>query len=419
MRRGWGLFFVLCLCGNADDNHYKSVLIGERAIGLGGSYVALSEDPSAVYYNPAGLTLARPGQFNATANAFQATEYRFRNIAPGQDYVMRSSGLIPSYFGFTDRFLKFETAFLIAVPQSDQIDQSDDIKNFSTKADEVNEVSRKYAQKNNIYHVGGAVAVPLGDQFSAGLGVVAVVHQSSFINFQYSTYNPLPAGKYTFRGVNANTTSYGLLTKGGVMYRPTKDWSAGLSLSYLRVLGGEGTGKIVESNLDGQGIPKVPTGSAADDVSVTEINNLFYKDPEILKGALGVAYRITDDMLVSGQLDYYGTDPNYAPFTMKTTFNLSAGIEYFVDPQVPLRFGLFTDNANTPKLVEGVTDQESHVDLVGGVLTASYMNEKSSTTLGLSYAVGTGQAQVLRSTLDRQVLHQKTFIVYFSGSYQL
>ena len=41
----------------ADEFHYRSLLIGDRALGMGGAFTAIADDPSAAYYNPAGLSL--------------------------------------------------------------------------------------------------------------------------------------------------------------------------------------------------------------------------------------------------------------------------------------------------------------------------------------------------------------------------
>jgi len=41
----------------ADDAHYKNMLIGERAATMGGSYVAISDDSTGCYYNPAGIAM--------------------------------------------------------------------------------------------------------------------------------------------------------------------------------------------------------------------------------------------------------------------------------------------------------------------------------------------------------------------------
>ena len=55
----------------ADENHYSNQLIGYRAAGLGGAYTAISDDPSGLYYNPAGIVYAQTSNLSASVNAFQ------------------------------------------------------------------------------------------------------------------------------------------------------------------------------------------------------------------------------------------------------------------------------------------------------------------------------------------------------------
>jgi hypothetical protein len=55
LRRGMILTALgCCLAGGAAADE-KDVGIGIRAQGMGGAYVSLANDPSAVYWNPAGL----------------------------------------------------------------------------------------------------------------------------------------------------------------------------------------------------------------------------------------------------------------------------------------------------------------------------------------------------------------------------
>ena len=39
----------------AQGLYYRTIPIGERAIGMGGAYTGISNDPSATYYHPAGI----------------------------------------------------------------------------------------------------------------------------------------------------------------------------------------------------------------------------------------------------------------------------------------------------------------------------------------------------------------------------
>lgn len=52
------LALALFVPGRSNSNHLKTlegIGIGPRALGMGGAFVALVDDPTSVYWNPAGL----------------------------------------------------------------------------------------------------------------------------------------------------------------------------------------------------------------------------------------------------------------------------------------------------------------------------------------------------------------------------
>ena len=53
----------------ADSYHYKNLIVGDRASGMGGAYTAISDDPSGLYYNPAGIVYSQGTNVSASANA--------------------------------------------------------------------------------------------------------------------------------------------------------------------------------------------------------------------------------------------------------------------------------------------------------------------------------------------------------------
>ncbi len=87
MKQGIILLFIMtvwCAACNAESKYYG--LPGEylgwgagaRAMGMGRAFCGLSDDLSAIYFNPAGLTQLRSGQMTAmTSNLFEGTFYNF------------------------------------------------------------------------------------------------------------------------------------------------------------------------------------------------------------------------------------------------------------------------------------------------------------------------------------------------------
>ena len=63
------LGFLMDYAVYADQYHYHNIILGDRAMGLGGAFVGVSDDASGVYYNPAGLGFALSNDISGSANA--------------------------------------------------------------------------------------------------------------------------------------------------------------------------------------------------------------------------------------------------------------------------------------------------------------------------------------------------------------
>lgn len=68
-----GLAFVLVVCAltaarpaRADPFHAQTLPLGQRALGMGGAYTAVADDPSATFYNPAGIALTGDSALSAS-----------------------------------------------------------------------------------------------------------------------------------------------------------------------------------------------------------------------------------------------------------------------------------------------------------------------------------------------------------------
>lgn len=85
--------------GYADQFHYQNFLTGDRAIGLGGAYGAVSDDASGVFYNPAGTAFALSNDISGSANAMYSRKVVFKETIGNKDFTEESGGTVPSFFG--------------------------------------------------------------------------------------------------------------------------------------------------------------------------------------------------------------------------------------------------------------------------------------------------------------------------------
>lgn len=59
---GWGIIVLILIAGQAVGGSFEAPSLGARATGMAGAYVAIADDPMAIYWNPAGLSQVEDNQ---------------------------------------------------------------------------------------------------------------------------------------------------------------------------------------------------------------------------------------------------------------------------------------------------------------------------------------------------------------------
>ncbi|MEM7137398.1 MAG: hypothetical protein AAF500_12500 [Myxococcota bacterium] len=83
--------------------YYRSIPVGERAVGLGGAFTGLATDPSATYYNPAGMTTG--GRFELLGSfsslLFSQTKIEDAFVSPNAQatFAKRTTSTLPRFIG--------------------------------------------------------------------------------------------------------------------------------------------------------------------------------------------------------------------------------------------------------------------------------------------------------------------------------
>src|SRR5687768_10584994 len=76
-------FLALPARSFAQRTSYESVLIGEQAAGMGGAFIALSDDSSAAVHNPAGLAQIRQRGLSLSANTYTYASQTIHDVLTG------------------------------------------------------------------------------------------------------------------------------------------------------------------------------------------------------------------------------------------------------------------------------------------------------------------------------------------------
>jgi hypothetical protein len=122
---------------------------------------------------------------------------------------------------------------------------------------------------------------------------------------------------------------------------------------------------------------------------------------------------------MSGDFTFYTDDPDFLEHQTIVTWNAALGFEWYILQKMPIRWGVYTNNANTPAVQDGPTDQAISVNMYGATAGISFMGQQSSITLTGSYAWGRGEGQIVSGSTNVQDVTQQAFSFYLSASYQL
>jgi hypothetical protein len=97
-----GALLALAAAAKADTNYANQVLqigVGARALGMGGANVAVADDSSATYWNPAGLPGIKDVDLQIIQQATQNSTLALDTNGVGSQYTFVSGGWTPGSWG--------------------------------------------------------------------------------------------------------------------------------------------------------------------------------------------------------------------------------------------------------------------------------------------------------------------------------
>lgn len=416
-----------------DEFHYNNILIGDRASGMGGAYTAVSDDPGGMYYNPAGIAYSTGKNLSASVNAYSVSNRTYKGVIGGQDWTRTSSTLLPNFFGIIQPVGKFKLGFSYAVPDSNQEDQDQSFKrSFYTWSGTTTHVIN-FNNYNNTNLFGPSAAVQLADSFS--VGATLYVHKrntEAILNNTIQSENqviqvgaaPDPINDergYLSSNSYLETDEWGVRPIVGVMWAPMDKMSIGVTASKTIVLKSEVLSQSTLSTND-------PTIIAASEIP--KLHELYRKNDSLniatdkrkypYQISAGLALFPNSSLLLSADLNYLSAFEYEFLGTLNkrnAVMNGAIGAEYYINKNWALRGGLFTDYANTPKLVAGGKDQKEHIDMYGGSLTVSHFTKNTSISCGGSYKYGSGKSQIDGGAIQDAVANNWTLFISSSYTY--
>lgn len=400
---------TLATAASADAYHYRNVLIGDRAAGLAGAYTAVSDDPSGLFYNPAGVVYAGERRLSASVNAYHTTSTTYSDVLGGGEWSRESQALLPNFFGIVQPLGDGYIGFSYAVTDSVMENQDQRLTNVGQLSDFLINVNNE----DNTYKLGASYAREVNDRLSFGATLYFHMRDSETVVNQTAI---LADGRYAWQNAYLQITEYGFEPVLGVMWAPVDRWAFGASLRQVYLYSSDGRAQ----NTCVSDIPEACTSTTPAYV----VNEFSDERQYPLQVSVGAAYFPSDRLMYSADFVYYDEAEGEvaanvdSPFrTREATWNASVGVEYYLRPEWALRSGVFTNRANTPVLESGRGDQPEHINLYGLSLTLTHFTRSSSVTGGFAYATGSGDAQVIAGDTDIQSARQQQLTLFLSTSY--
>jgi hypothetical protein len=399
--------------------------VGERATGMGGAAVALTDDGSAPWYNPAGLGRVRSVGVSASLSAYGVEFDRTRDFysAGGQHADLRgwATAIFPSSLGYVapldaGRSARFQHAIGVSVVVPDyarhEVTLSSPDPTFSLNGRE-----RLIEQTIWVLPSWGAcvdLTVCFGASF-AGTYRTSTGEISAFTSGSALT-------------LDEDTTQFGAGFQAGLQWRLSPAWSLGLAVrSPIRTIYGTGRLLVVQSNTGGTAGTRV----VSDDSLWTD-----FRLPLFMRA--GAAYEsgrfaLAADLQLSMPQDTYamelgeggadwvqpraadgtpiGPPTNLARISRRTTIvNASVGGEKTLTAKFSLQLGFFTDLSGTPNDATPAPD-ELHPRVNRFGLTLGFIRRSVHSTTHLAFVAthgwGTsvGLAEAARPRFDSTALY--------------
>jgi long-chain fatty acid transport protein len=391
----------------ADEYHYVNQLIGDRASGMAGAYTAISDDATGLFYNPAGIAYSTGANLSASVNTYYYQTKKYDNVIGGNGWERKSTSLLPNFFGVIQPLGKFKFGLSYAVPDSISEDQDQTFTNVPSTTPGIT-VTRYVINFNNedrTYNFGPSIAMDLNKDLAVGLTLYFHQRSNQLILNQNLTKNTAPVG-YEVNNTYFELNEWGFKPILGLLWSPMEKLSVGLSASKVNLLRANSRAQSTIANFDSTGGSQTFT-----------VVDSHAKRKYPLQLRMGAAYFPTSSLLLSGDISYSAkvTDPEFGDRV--AVVNAALGAEYYTSKTFAVRAGLYTDMANTPEPVAGKFGQSEKIDIYGLTASASWFTKNTSITLGGSYAVGDGKAQVVGGSSSIQNVTTEGFTIFLSSSY--
>ena len=403
------IFSILIFVGfataqlHADEDHYKNMLIGERAATMGGSYVAISDDSTGCYYNPAGIAYAVGDSLSGSGNMLHKMKTVYSEAIGTEDWVRESEALVPNYFGVLKNFKSYSICFSYVVPEA-FIEHQDLV--FDNPLSKVKKYYQSLHSEDITYLMGPSVAMKFGDSLSFGLTLY--YQYRSFIRQNHYYLEKTNDKGYEVYYQSKKLREDGLMPKIGMQWSPWSLLTFGMAVDQSFLLNSTFQGDVSLHQTDNE------TGTTSL-LTLMNRSTSTEKHKFPLHMAWGISYFPTPSLLYTVDLDYYQATAEGRADIM----NYSGGSEYYLNPTNAIRLGLFTNYTNLPLPNSSTIAPYEYLDIYGASFGYTSYSSSSSLTVGAIYTSGSGKAWLYSGSTETRQLTRESLTLVFSASSSL
>lgn len=414
---------------------YENHLVGEHALGLAGAFVAVGDDPSAIFHNPAGIATLRTV---AVSGSLWARSYRSRSIESGIVTPYASSKLDYSSFPTLPTFVAgvlkvgrkgadgirpHGIGLALIHPHRDDYRYATTVQNADENARQLN-----VFRDDDALWLGVGYAYRGTPSLYVGGSLFAVRHSLEHREFEFdaSTANAVMG-----RSATMDMTNYRVVGRLGALWTPTPTWQLGAMVQAPAMAitdSAEVTTLAPRSGAAGQS----GSGFVLQTGAVPELRDQL---PWELR--LGATVRpdgltmLTTDLSLLGRHRTpgfaMGNGRNFLFFPESTTSDLSVsaaiGFEWVAGGRVPLRGGLMWASPRSRGLPEmSEVYLRERASTVGGAFSVGFQGASLDLSLGATLLFSSGEVLGLARSFGfeparfhRTDLLDQTIFIYLAG----
>jgi long-chain fatty acid transport protein len=429
------LLFCASLTARADPFHHQPVPLGERALGMGGAFAGVANDPSSTYYNPAGLARLEDVAISASLTLIaldrQLVLNGFRSARGSADLEHTSRPSLPVFAGVVKqlgwregRTRRHAVAFSTFTVDRRRLEFDERIQGGADGEALVDTLT--VSDERSARWQGVSYAYRASRELSLGLSAFLAINRMSHSEEQLAlllrAYDEA-AGLYRDSDVVVRSRRTGSSVKNGVFrVGALYAFSARLRLGAMfqpPSFRFRGRGSVRDREVITQASPDAQEVSYYDESQ----SDLAADDPVPWELRVGVSWAPRYALLLSFDASAYGrrgtkedpivaigepeaaagTDraPSPGAFVVERWWsrysgNLAAGVEYSIKQVALLRGGVYTDLSAAPSVPKRATQyRPADVNRVGATLSIGLLARGYDLSVGAASSFGWGKTLAL------------------------